>query len=104
MVSMVWQGVVWYGQVEHTGSGTCGCCLFSIHCKIIQLLHLLKKFGTKTYDSCITVDYVEDRDDDVLLLNRVKNESTVFEGHLLKEKTGVTVTIKNVTDPDDIHV
>ena len=60
--------------------------------------------SSKSYDSCIAVDYVEDRDDDVLLLNRVKNESTVFEGHLLKEKTGVTVTIKNATDPDDIHV
>ena len=59
---MVWysavrQGLVWYGQDGHTGSRTCGRCLFSIlcNCKIIQSRHLhLQKQSTKIDDSRFT--------------------------------------------------
>ena len=40
----------------------------------------------------------------MLLLKKVKKEDTVFEGRLLKEGSGVAVTIQNASDPDDIEV
>ena len=59
----------------------------------------------KEYDKCIEVDYVKPtKEDDVLLLKKVKNEATVFEGRLLKEKSKVAVTIQNASDMDEIEV
>ena len=57
----------------------------------------------KGYDLCLEVDY-EDKQDDVMLLKKVKKEDTVFEGHLLKEGNRVAVTIQDASDMDDIEV
>ena len=64
----------------------------------------------KGYDLCLEVDY-EDKQDDVLLLNKVtkgtvgvQKDDTVFEGRLLKEGRSVAATIEDPTKPDDIEV
>ena len=39
-----------------------------------------------------------------MLLNMVRNEWTVFEGHLQNEGNRVAVTIEDISNPDDIDV
>ena len=39
-----------------------------------------------------------------MLLKMVRNEETVFEGHLLYERNRVAVTIEDISNPDDIEV
>ena len=39
-----------------------------------------------------------------MLLRMVRNEETVFEGHLLYERNRVAVTIEDISNPDDIEV
>ena len=56
------------------------------------------------YDLCLRVDYDADREDDIMLLRMVRNEETVFEGHLLYERNRVAVTIEDISNPDDIEV
>ena len=45
-----------------------------------------------------------DNETDLLLLNKVQNEDTVFEGHLQTEGSSVAVTIEDTSNPDDIEV
>ena len=56
------------------------------------------------YNLCLRVDYDGGREDDIMLLKRVGNEETVFEGHLLYERNRVAVTIEDISNPDDIDV
>ena len=58
----------------------------------------------KVYDLCIEVTYELDNETDLLLLNKVQNEDTVFEGHLQTEGSSVAVTIEDTSNPDDIEV
>ena len=48
--------------------------------------------------------YELDNETDILLLNKVQNEDTVFEGHLQTEGSSVAVTIEDTSNPDDIEV
>ena len=58
----------------------------------------------EVYDLCIEVTYELDNETDLLLLNKVQNEDTVFEGHLQTEGSSVAVTIEDTSNPDDIEV
>ena len=58
----------------------------------------------KHYDLCLEVDYEIDKEDDILVLHKVNGEDTVFEGRLLKEKSRVSVSIEDASDPDDVEV
>ena len=58
----------------------------------------------KRYDLCLEVDYEIDKEDDILVLHKVNGQDTVFEGRLLKEKSRVSVSIEDASDPDDVEV
>ena len=45
-----------------------------------------------------------DKTDDMLLLNKVKGEETVFKGTLYNEGTHACVVIEDASNPDDIEV
>ena len=60
--------------------------------------------ANEVYDLCIEVRYELDNETDLLLLNKVQNEDTVFEGHLKTEGSSVAVTIEDTSNPDDIEV
>ena len=60
------------------------------------------------YDLCIEVDYqVEvtqvDNAHDIMLLQKAYGEETVFEGHLLREGSSVSVSV-DPSNPNDVEV
>ena len=55
------------------------------------------------YDLCIEVDYQVDNADDIMLLRKADGEETVFEGHLLREGSSVSVSV-DPSNPNDVEV
>ena len=61
------------------------------------------------YDMCIKVDFPGDWKDDVMLLNSVENEATVFEGYFKNERdvlvsvvtTGTNITVSKLFEIGD---
>ena len=55
------------------------------------------------YDLCLYVSF-PDQADDMLLLNKVHDEDTVFQGTLFSEGTRVCIIMEDASNPDDIEV
>ena len=56
------------------------------------------------YDLCITVDFQDYLDNDTLLLNKVYEEDTIFEGNLMKQKTRVNAIFDDPLNMDNVKV
>ena len=56
------------------------------------------------YDLCINVDYENGTKNDIILLNKIDGEETVFEGILLKEKCPVSAFREDPSNLNNIEV
>ena len=56
------------------------------------------------YDMCIKTKYKDVTKNDIMVLRKVEDEQTIFEGTLLKEKIRVSVLIDNASFPDEMEV
>ena len=68
---------------------------------ICDQIHLGDQHG---YDLCIKVEFENGTKSDVILLNNIYGEETVYEGILLKEKCLVSAFIENRQNLDRIQV